>query len=88
MQSLALLNSVMIRQNGEHSEENNFCDLNKELEHLQILPISTSVTIQVWLLTKRVAYVQRGKNPFFGADKPFRGNLLQIIHITVTMSTP
>ena len=27
----------MIRQNGEHSEENNFYDLNKELENLQIL---------------------------------------------------
>jgi len=27
----------MIRRNGEHSEENNFYDLNKELENLQIL---------------------------------------------------
>jgi hypothetical protein len=46
------------------------------------------VTIQVWLLTKCVAYAPRGKNPFLGTDKPFKSNFLQLLHITDTMSTP
>jgi hypothetical protein len=37
----------MIRQNGEHSEENNFYDLNKELEHLQILGSELVIELNV-----------------------------------------
>jgi hypothetical protein len=44
---MALLNLGMIRQNGEHSEENNFCDLNKELEHLQILGSELVIELNV-----------------------------------------
>jgi hypothetical protein len=37
----------MIRRNGEHSEENNFYDLNKELEHLQILGSELVIELNV-----------------------------------------
>lgn len=49
----------MIRQNGEHSEENNFCYLNKELEHPQILGSELVIELNVW------AFVQTWNNKEF-----------------------
>jgi hypothetical protein len=37
----------MIGQKGDRSEENNFCDLNKELEHLQILGSELVIELNV-----------------------------------------
>ena len=50
----------MIRQNGEHSEENNFYDLNKELENLQILGSELALLDLVGKMYSKIQSYWRG----------------------------